>query len=285
MKNNRKPASFSVRKSSGVPAIFEEAKLRRSLHRSGAEDYLIQKIIQEVQGQAYEGIPTKTLYKIAYKLLKKHNKPIAARYSLKQAMLRLGPSGYPFEHFFAEILRAQGYSARTSQLLMGKCIRHEVDIVAENASEMVFVECKYHAQAGGISDVKVPLYIHARFHDLERSTEIKGELNGRNLRFMIATNTRFSDDAMAYGRCAGLDLISWSYPPGAGLRETIDKAGLHPITCLGSLARHEKATLLGKGIVLCRNLLHAPQVLGKIGISTVRQKLILDEVKGLCATQ
>ncbi len=282
MKNNLEPGSFSVQKASGDTALFDEVKLRRSLHRSGADDNLINQVLQEIQGQVYENIPTKALYKMAYKMLRRLNKPIAARYSLKQAMLRLGPSGYPFEHFFAEILRAQGYSAQTGQLLKGKCIKHEMDVVAENETDMIFVECKYHSQPGALSDVKVPLYIHARFHDLQGSPDVQRDLNGRALQCKIATNTRFSDDAMTYGRCAGLDLIAWDYPAGKSLREIIDKAGLHPITCLGSLASHEKSKLLNQGIVLCNTLLKAPQILGKIHITASRQKTILEEIKGLC---
>jgi len=285
MKKKQEPASFSVRKASGDSALFDEVKLRRSLHRSEADDNLINQVLQEIQGQVYENIPTKALYKIAYKMLKRLNKPIAARYSLKQAMLKLGPSGYPFEHFFAEILRAQGYSAQTGQLLMGKCIKHEMDVVAENGTDVVFVECKYHAQPGTITDVKVPLYIHARFHDLQRSPDVQRDLNGRTLQCKIATNTRFSDDAMTYGRCAGLDLVAWDYPAGKSLREIIDKAGLHPITCLSSLARNEKTRLLNQGIVLCNTLLQTPQVLEKIHIKATRQKAILEEAKGLCGLQ
>jgi len=47
----------------------------------------------------------------------------------------------------------------------------------------------------------------------------------------IVTNTRFPDDAAAYGRCAGMHLVGWNYPANAeSLREMIDTAGLHPLT-------------------------------------------------------
>ena len=277
--------NFSVRKASGDIALFDEAKLRRSLHRSGADNNLIDQVLQEIQGQVYDDIPTKTLYKMAYKMLKRLNKPIAARYSLKQAMLELGPSGFPFEHFIAEILKAQGYSIQIGCRVSGKCIKHEVDVIAENDTEVIFVECKYHARAGTVSDVKIPLYLHSRFRDLEASVAVQRDLAGRKLQFRIATNTRFSKDAMRYGECAGLSLIAWDYPAGKGLRDMIDKAGLHPVTCLGTLVRHEKTKLLEKGVVLCRNLLGHPNILENIGISPGRQKTILEEVKALCQAQ
>lgn len=273
---------FSVRKASGKLAAFDEAKLRRSLHRSGANDHLINLVLQEIRGQVFEKMPTKALFKMAYKMLKRLDRPVAARYSLKNAMMELGPSGFPFERFFAEILKAQGFSAQTGLILNGQCITHEVDVVAENATDLVLVECKYHAQPGSVSDVKVPLYIHSRFRDLAANPDFERERAGRNLQWRIATNTRFSDDAMSYGRCAGLHLVAWDYPMGRGLRELIDETGLHPVTCLGSLTRQEKKGLLEKGIVLCRQLLERRQVLEKIGVSAGRESAILKEVGGLC---
>ena len=282
MQSDSDLSHFTVFKASGDAAPFNEAKLRRSLHRSGASDQVINLVLQEIRGKIYEKMPTKALYKMAYKTLKRINKPIAARYSLKQAMLELGPSGYPFERFFAAILKTQGYFARTGLLLAGKCVIHEVDVVAENDQEMVLVECKYHAEPGAVSDVKIPLYIHSRFRDLADSQDLQREVHGRNLKFYIATNTRFSNDAMTYGQCAGLNLIGWDYPLGNGLRELIDNTGLHPITCLSTLARHEKVALLEKGVVLSKDLLDTPQMLGKISISNNRQKAVLEEVRALC---
>ncbi len=255
------------------------------MHRSGADDQTINRVLQEIRGRVYENMPTKALYKMAYKVLKRLNQTVAARYSLKQAMLQLGPSGFPFERFFAEILKSQGFSTETGVLYPGKCITHEVDVVAENKTDVVLVECKYHPVAGSMSDVKIPLYIHSRFRDLEAGMHLQRTLNSRNLHFRIATNTRFSDDAMTYGRCAGLDLIAWDYPMGKGLRELIDQTGLHPVTCLGSLTMKEKTALLEKNIVLCRHLAENPKVMEKTGISLGRQKTILNEVEGICSME
>jgi hypothetical protein len=285
MKNNQDFSNFSVRKASGEVAPFDETKLRRSLRHSGANDHLVNMVLQEIRGQVYDNMPTKALYKMAHKLLKRLDRPVADRYSLKQAVMELGPSGYPFERFFAEIFKSQGFSVKTGQLLPGKCITHEMDVVAETTTDLVFVECKYHPLQGSVSDVKVPLYLHARFLDLAANPEIQREKGERNLQFVIATNTRFSDDAMTYGRCAGLHLVAWNYPVGNGLRDMIDKSGLHPVTCIGSLTRQEKAALLNKGMVLCRQLFEHPKMLGEIGVSLGREKAILKELEGLCSVK
>lgn len=282
MEDKQAATQFSVKKASGAYVPFDEAKIRRSLHRSGVHDGLIERVMQEIRGRVYEGMPTKALFKMAYKTLKRLNRPLASRYSLKQAMLELGPSGYPFEHFFAEILKTKGYSTKTGVIMSGKCILHEVDVVAENSAEMIFTECKYHAQSGVVCDVKIPLYIHSRFRDLSETANVQKSLGGRNLRFFIATNTRFSDDAIRYGACAGLEMFAWDYPAGKGLRELIDGSGLHPITCIGALTRYEKLKLLEKGVVLCQHILDKPELLDKIGLTSVRQKIVLNEAKGIC---
>ena len=50
----------------------------------------------------------------------------------------------------------------------GPTMNHEIDVVAENPQEYVMVECKFHNEAKRICDVKVPLYIHSRFIDVEK---------------------------------------------------------------------------------------------------------------------
>lgn len=277
-------STFSVKKSSGDFVPFDIGKLRSSLQRSGAGDLVINQVLQDLREKVYENMSTKALYKMAYKLLKKYNHAVAARYSLKQAMLELGPSGFPFERFYAEILKATGYQVETGILLHGKCVKHEMDVVAENDTEVIFTECKYHAEPGAVSDIKIPLYIHSRFRDLLDSEPIRHQSNGRPIRCQIVTNTRFSDDAMTYGRCAGLNLISWNYPLGKGLREMIDRTGLHPITCISGLSRKEKSAILDKNIVLCKQLVHRQGILEDIGISAGRIRLILQEINGLCGT-
>ncbi|MDO8368788.1 MAG: ATP cone domain-containing protein, partial [Saprospiraceae bacterium] len=95
---------FQVTKASGQTELFDEQKLRRSLRRTGADEIVIDQIVQELAGQWYEGISTKSIFKRAFKILKRRQRPAAARYTLKQAMFDFGPSGFPFEDFIAEVL-------------------------------------------------------------------------------------------------------------------------------------------------------------------------------------
>jgi len=272
---------FQVTKASGQLEPFQEEKLRRSLHRSGADEATINQIIQDLADQWYEGIRTKAINNKAYKMLKRRNRLSAARYTLKQAMFDFGPSGFPFEDFFAELLKSQGFSVQTRQIVQGKCIGHEVDVVAENREKLIWVECKYHPRAGSISNVKIPLYIHSRFRDmLDNQTNPS---NPKTNEGWLVTNTRFSADAMTYAECASMRLIGWNYPANGSLREMVETAKVHPVTCLTLLTKQEKTQLLENGIVLSKSLKN-PGIWSEIlHLSNERRNKIMAEARLLCS--
>jgi len=273
---------FQVTKASGQTELFDEEKLRRSLRRAGADEITIDQILQELAGQWYEGISTKSIFKRAFKMLKRQHRSAAARYTLKQAMFDFGPSGFPFEDFFAEILKSRGYQVQTRQLLPGVCIQHEVDVVAENENTLIWVECKYHPMAGSVSNVKIPLYIHSRFRDMEQYwAKNQPQKEEQNVEGWIVTNTRFSDDAMDYGRCAGMHLVGWNYPSKGSLREMVDEAKLHPVTCLTLLTRQEKTKLLEHNIILSKTLSKPGRWSDLLHLSSDRRDKVMREANAL----
>jgi ATP cone domain len=160
--------STKVKKASGMLVPFSASKLRQSLQRSGASPEITENVISEIQSQLYEGMSTKQIYQHAFKLLKKFSKPQAAKYKLKNAIMELGPTGFPFEKYFAEILRYQGYSVKVGEIVKGHCVNHEIDVIAEKGNMKFMIECKFHNATGINCDVKVPLYIHSRFKDVEK---------------------------------------------------------------------------------------------------------------------
>jgi hypothetical protein len=251
-------------------------------HKAGASDKEIERILGSISSKLFNGISTKKIYRMAFDALKKSSGHKAARYHLKKAIMELGPSGFPFEKFIAEILKWEGYETQTGLITHGKCVSHEVDVIAERGEEFIMVECKYHNRPGLFCDVKVPLYVNSRFQDLKASwMQIPGRQN-KVYNGWLVTNTRFSLDAIQYGTCAGLKLLGWDYPVSSGLKDQIDRLGLYPITCLTSLSRFEKQQLLDKRIVLCNQLLNGEQYLTQIGITGEKLKVVEEEVKKLC---
>lgn len=273
---------IKITKRSGEQELFDPGKLRRSLTRSGAKTAVIDYIISSVTDLLYDGISTKEIYKMAFAMLRKEKRPMAARFKLKEAVRELGPSGFPFERFVGAMLRSQGYSVKIGQSIQGHCVQHEVDVVAETEDHHFAVECKFHSDAGRRCDVKVPLYIDSRFRDIRKNWE---KLPGHSTKFhqgWVVTNTRFTTDAIDYGVCAGMHLVSWDFPQSGSLREMIETSGLHPVTCLTTLKKAEKSAILDAGIVLCKELCERPQLLQEMGLSLRRQSKVLEEARELC---
>lgn len=274
-----------VRKASGEMQAFSEDKLRNSLRRSGASAVVIDGIVNEIQKQLHEGITTKEIYKKAFQLLRKRVRSNAARYSLKKAIMELGPTGFPFERFVGEMLKKQGYTVEVGKTVQGKCVHHEIDVVAEKDDLMVMAECKYHNTQGKICSVQVPLYIQSRFHDIE--TVWRSEKSNENKRFhgWVVTNTRFSYDAEQYGSCAGLKLIGWDFPHKGSLKEMIETSGLFPVTVITSLSVKQKQQLLEKNIVLCSDLCANPGLLTQLNLDNKSLAKVRDEVNDICMTE
>lgn len=279
MKNKK---SILVTKASGDKAPFIEDKLRNSLMRSGANEKQIDDVLTEISSQLYEGISTKKIYRLAFNKLKNSSKHLAARYHLKQAIMELGPSGYPFERFIGEILKQQGYSVKVGEIVKGKCVTHEVDVIALADHHHFMIECKYHNQQGIVCDVKIPLYIQSRFKDVEAEWVKIPQHDKKIHQGWVVTNTKFSSDAIQYGNCAGLKLLGWDYPIKQSLKDIIDDLGLYPITCLTTLTRAEKQKLLDMKIVLCTEICANEKLLYDIGMNETKVKKVIEEGQQLC---
>lgn len=273
---------ISIIKASGKEVFFNESKLKYSLKKSGASDEVIDLIVDVIKGLLYNGITTREIYKTAFRLLRKNSRSTAARYKLKKALVELGPTGFPFEIFIAHLLRKEGFKTKVGIVVKGHCVNHEVDVVAEKENHRYMIECKFHNDITTNSNVKVPLYIHSRFNDIEKEWLKKSENNLKFQQGWIYTNTRFTKDAIQYGSCSGLNLVSWDYPLEGSLKERIDKSGLHPITCLTTLTLAEKTKLTHREKVLSKDLCKHPELLTSIGVSQRRQKNILKEAHELC---
>ena len=274
--------NIQVIKGNGEKVLFDPEKLKQALSLSGAEIEEQENIIRQIASKLYDGISTRKIYQMAFDLLKKESLKIAGRYSLKNAIIEMGPTGYPFEVFVGKIFETMGYEVETGIIVQGKCIQHEVDVIARKPGEMIMIECKFHMDSSANSGVQVPLYVQSRYLDVRSVWE---EQYGKNIRYRggVVTNSRFSDDAMNYGKCAGLVLISWNYPADTGLKYWIDKNKLHPVTCLISLNKKDKQFLLEKEIVLCNQLNENLNVLRDMGLTENQIKKIISEAENLIA--
>jgi len=273
---------MKVVKYSGTVVDYDAGKLKQSLLKSGASNSVVDNVLETIEKEIYEGISTKQIYKMAFGLLKKISNSHAARYNLRTALQLLGPAGFFFEKYIARVFEADEYQTKTNLILQGKCVSHEIDIVLKKNDIISMVECKFHGGKETNSDVKVPLYILSRFNDLKEKKHPIFSNRDQISNCWIVTNNRFTTDAVSFGVCSGLNLLSWDYPLNNNIRTKIDSKQLYPITCLTTLSIAEKEKILILNVILVKELLSNSECLERIAISPNRIKSIIKEASELC---
>ncbi|WP_339837111.1 restriction endonuclease [uncultured Maribacter sp.] len=271
-----------IKKSNDEIELFSFKKLKQSLRSAGASKDVVETIVNRIQPVIYDGMSSNEIYKKSFSLLKKYNKVSASRYSLKRALLELGPTGYPFERLVGALLKEKGYKTQVSVILNGECVTHEIDVLAEKDGNVYAIECKFHSDVKATSNVKVPLYINSRFLDIQIQWNINSNHTTHLKQGWLVTNTRFTEDAINYAKCVGLTLLSWDYPKNNGLKANIDTLDLYPVTALTTLNKKEKHQLIDNDVVLVKELLNASEKMKNIGLSDIRIQRVLNEVKQLC---
>ncbi len=270
-----------ILKTDGTKEEFKSSKLENSLAKAGASSEVKKKIVHHIAKEIEDGMSTTAIYHHAFELLHKFERPVAGRYSLKRAIIDLGPSGFPFEKFVAEIFKTKGFETLNDQVVEGTCASHEIDVVAGNENKLIMAEAKFHNELGLKSDLKVALYVKARYDDLKDKEFNYGKRRKLD-EGLLMTNTNFTDKAIGYSKCAGVRLVGWNYPETGNLHDIIEDAGLHPITCLTSFSANEKRVLMEKGVVLCRSVRDGGEKLSGLGLSADVLSRAVEESKYLC---
>lgn len=267
-----------VIKANGKKEPFSEDKLRHSIQRAGIPNDMQDKVVAHVQSNLVNNISTKDVYSHIVEFLDTSGKPFAkTRYRLKQAIMDLGPTGYPFEDFVADLLQTQGYICKVRQIVSGNCITHEVDVVAQKDNTKAMIEVKFHNVSGLKTKVHVALYTKARFDDVKEKNNFTEA--------WLVTNTKITQDAIEYANCNSIKIISWKYPENEGLRDLIERSGLTPITVLTQLSTAQKQELLAKDIVVCKQICENASVLDVLGLSAEKKNQIHEESFFACKTQ
>lgn len=271
-----------ITKADGTKESFNREKLLYSLRNAGGGEEIINKIVEHIEREIKDNNTTAEIYRHAFKLLREHSMPVAIKYSLRRALSELGPDGFPFEKYVARIFQAWGYETLTDQTVFGGCVPHEVDVVAWNKEKLIMVEAKFHNELSLKSDLKVALYVKARFDDLKNNMFDYGGIKRKLDEGWLITNTKFTDQAIKYSECNHVKLVGWNYPKKGNLQDIIDDLKLHPFTFLNDLSNVHKKALLSKGVILCTDVLDHPEYLKEIGMSANEAKKVLAEIKTIC---
>lgn len=269
----------TVIKATGEKEAFNEQKVMNSIRRARIPNSLHDEVLAHVKSKLYEGISTEEIYRHILEFLGNSSQPfVRARYSLKESIMMLGPTGYPFEDFVARILEAHGYTTQVRQILRGRCVSHEVDVIAKKEGKASMIELKFHNSSGTRSEVQVALYTFARFEDVQTNQNFQD--------VWLVTNTKATIDAITYAECMGMKVISWSYPESGGsLRDLIETARLHPITVIHNLSQSQKATLLQNHVVLCKDIQRDKTVLDMLTLTQEERDRVIAEVEAICSEE
>ncbi len=266
-----------VKKMDGELEPFDIEKLKNSLKNAGASQRAVDTISEHIEKELYPGVTTQEIYAHAFEILKHfEKKPVAARYSLKRAIFDLGPSGFPFEQFVSSVFKELGYKhVKVGVQMQGSCAPHELDIYAEKNGKSIGAELKFHNTPGFKTDLKVALYVWARFKDLLHARHKIDD-------GWLITNTRFTKNVIKFAKCSGLKILGWDYPYGNGLVKIIERSKVHPITALTTLKASHKKMLIERDVVTCKQALKILNETGSLGISHSDISAVEEELISLC---
>ncbi|MCD6270212.1 hypothetical protein J7J23_00335 [bacterium] len=237
---------------------FSFKKIYRSAKRVGVSRDIARKIASEIEREIYSGAKTKDISKEVKRILFSYSPSAALKFSIKDAMRKLGPTGFPFEKYIGEIFSRNGYNVSLNRHIAGFCnkARYEIDFLAEKGKKLKIGECKYRNAFGERIHLEIALSNYARFLDIKNSQSFKEkESNGFEIKSILVTNTKFTTNVTKYSRCVGVELLGWNWPKNRGLEYLIDSQRLYPITILPSFKRCFADIFSQRRIMIAKDIL------------------------------
>lgn len=242
----------NVKKADGSLQIFKRGKVLRTCRRMGLSGKEAEEVVSEIERKIYDGIPTKKIINMILQHGKRHKPHFGHMRDLREALggMRSKPD---FEQFVAMLLENRGYKTETNKIVRGKCVEHEVDVIATKGGEVIYVEVKHHDQFHTFTGLDTLLEINSTFQDLADGYSAgKNKHNFTNA--MLVTNTKVSNHARSYASCRGIDAIAWQVPPHRGIESYIHDKSFYPITILKDIDKNIQGKLGDSGVYTIEQL-------------------------------
>jgi len=273
---------MEIIKTDGVREKFSTAKLCLSLRKAGAPRDVADSICKTVGQGINPNSSTNVIFRKALKYLVKESPDVAARYSLRRGLEALGPAGFIFEQYFETILQSYGFATKRDIILRGKCVSHEIDVIASVGTKRFLVEAKYHNVPGLKTHVDVVMYADARLVDIVKAEPEKARKKYEYTMWVV-TNTKFTDASIEYAKCRGIRLTGWNYPRGESLEDIIADKKLYPVTVLPSLPKTLLPILVKRNVILAQDLLtyEAKDLVSIFGMTRDVAEKVCREVSGI----
>lgn len=241
-------------KANGTKEPYNEQKINFSFIKAGASPDTATKATGIINKKVKDDMSTDEIYHEALGHLRVMEPRTALKYSLKRAIMDMGPEGFVFEKYIAKILKEYGYTTEVGQIINGYCVEHEVDVIAKKEDRICLVECKYHNSQGIKSDIKTALYIHSRFLDIEKAYREKDNNGYTHFEAWLVTNTKCTSDSIKYANCVNLKILAWHCPKVENLQYFIETKKLYPLSILSTITRKQKEQLFDSNIILIKEL-------------------------------
>jgi len=248
---------YYVINSRGEEEPFSFKKVCQSAKRSGASESLARRIAENIQQTIYSGIKTSEIFAKVKNLLQEEDSMAAIRFSLKKAIQKLGPTGFPFEKYIGAIFQSFGFKVKLNQYLPGLCLKYEIDFLAQKDDLLYIGECKYRnlLQEKSIHS-NIVLANFARFLDLKDGAFLKQKkFSNFKIKPILVTDAKFTPDAIKFSQCRDMESLGWRYPKDKGLEYFIESQNLYPITILPSLKNYLAEIFVSQNIVLVKDFL------------------------------
>ena len=267
----------------GKVDVFRKDKIINTAIRAGASKELAKKVADEIAKKVYDGISTREILKMVKEELKKEDEHLAKVYTLKDAIASLNPEIHEFEHYIASLFSVLGYETIRSPdpKPQGKCVDHEIDVVAKKGNETIIIECKHHYKERTFTGLDVVMRQHARMIDLNEGYEMKLKHSIKVTQAGVVTNTQFSDYAIKYGKCRNILMMSWRYPEGKSIADVVNRTKAYPLTLL-SLPLRTREMLINENVRNILEFLDAEESkLRRAGIREKRIRLLKEKARNL----
>jgi hypothetical protein len=238
-------------------------------------------IAEEIERAIYDGIESKKILRMVFRLLGKRRIAVKSIVDLRQALSLMQPKP-DFEKYIQILLRERGYSVSSSQIVRGRCSSHEVDAIATKNDEACIVEVKHHVNLHARTGLDESRIAWAILVDVNEAYE--NRLSDLKIdKAMIVTNTKFSEEAKSYGECRGILQFGWGTPQGGGLQSWIDEKRFYPITYLKGLRKADRERLASSGIILLSQLMsvHPKDVARRSGVSEETVRTIIGNTRAI----
>lgn len=239
-----------VIKADGRKERFDRNKLIQTAMRAGASKEIAVKITNLVGNRFSTAVSTHDIYQFVMDELDKISEKTSSIFGLRESIADL--DSVSFEKYAVKILEANGYACEWNQIIEGRSIEHQIDIIAKKNEEYFYVECKRHYNPHRFCGLEVPLEVYARLEDLR-----EGFIDGKNrYNFSTAwlfTNSKFSDHAKRYALKKGIMMTGWSSETNS-IQMMIERNRTYPVTVL-RIDLSIKLKLLDSGIITLQDVL------------------------------